>query len=135
MDTNEHIEKLVRKYWRTRLHTYNCLAEDKITVDEWLAELKKRKAECAICGTKENLTIDHIIPLRKGGRNIISNIQLLCATCNQKKGSNPSLKNVKITAYIRQDTYRKLRQHIEKNFQGRNVTSMIVDEAIKSYIK
>lgn len=53
--TDGHIEKLVRKYWRTRLDTYNCTAEDKITVDEWLAELEKRKqVENEECGGKEN---------------------------------------------------------------------------------
>jgi len=41
---------------------------------------------CLKCGKKEDLTIDHIIPLSKNGTNGNSNLQTLCMGCNQKKG-------------------------------------------------
>lgn len=41
---------------------------------------------CVTCGTHENLTIDHIIPLAKGGSNEIENLQTMCRSCNCKKG-------------------------------------------------
>ncbi len=40
---------------------------------------------CEICGSIENLTIDHIIPLSKKGTNENSNLRCLCLKCNQKK--------------------------------------------------
>ena len=43
---------------------------------------------CANCGTKTNLTLDHKIPLKHGGENTIDNYQVLCKSCNSKKGAN-----------------------------------------------
>ncbi len=42
--------------------------------------------KCLRCGTKENLTIDHIVPLVLGGRNRVENFQTLCKGCNEDKG-------------------------------------------------
>lgn len=44
--------------------------------------------KCNKCNSTEKLTIDHIIPLSKGGTNYKDNLQVLCAKCNQKKGSS-----------------------------------------------
>lgn len=41
---------------------------------------------CAHCGSREDLTIDHIIPRSRGGTNIQSNWQILCSKCNFRKG-------------------------------------------------
>lgn len=44
---------------------------------------------CLVCldDNSDLLTIDHIVPLAKGGRNHVSNYQTLCRKCNVKKGS------------------------------------------------
>ena len=49
----------------------------------------KQKGKCAICreSTKEKFHRDHIYPVALGGTSDISNIQLLCPTCNCKKGA------------------------------------------------
>jgi hypothetical protein len=41
---------------------------------------------CVLCASIENLTIDHIVPLSKGGSDNIENLQCLCSHCNRKKG-------------------------------------------------
>lgn len=42
---------------------------------------------CVICGTSENLEIDHIIPVSKGGTDDRINLQTMCAHHNRKKGN------------------------------------------------
>lgn len=42
---------------------------------------------CQHCHSTVDITIDHIIPVIKGGKNLLSNLQLLCRSCNSKKGT------------------------------------------------
>jgi HNH endonuclease len=42
---------------------------------------------CRQCGSNEELHFDHVIPWSKGGANTADNIQLLCGTCNRRKGA------------------------------------------------
>ena len=42
--------------------------------------------KCVQCGSTENLTMDHILPKSKGGKDELKNLQCLCFPCNIKKG-------------------------------------------------
>lgn len=44
------------------------------------------KFSCVFCGSKEDLTFDHIIPRSQGGRTSWTNISAACAPCNMRKG-------------------------------------------------
>ncbi len=41
---------------------------------------------CQYCGSRSNLTVDHVIPRSKGGRSSWDNIVASCAPCNRRKG-------------------------------------------------
>ena len=48
--------------------------------------LKRDNFECVYCGSSQHLTIDHIIPKSRGGKNSWSNLVTCCSPCNLKKG-------------------------------------------------
>ena len=78
------------------------------TAQEWTDLCDKYGNICLKCRKKKKLTVDHIIPLIKGGSNYISNVQPLCLSCNSSKGTkiidyrikvNKRIKNAKTKKY------------------------------------
>ena len=58
------------------------------TAQEWETLKDKYGRRCLSCGKAEpsvRLIPDHIVPLAKGGSNMIQNIQPLCSRCNSQK--------------------------------------------------
>jgi 5-methylcytosine-specific restriction endonuclease McrA len=55
---------------------------------QWLALVEACGGACLACGKAEpgDLTVDHVIPLGRGGSNTIENVQPLCSECNGIKG-------------------------------------------------
>jgi 5-methylcytosine-specific restriction endonuclease McrA len=47
--------------------------------------LKRDENTCAYCGTKKNITIDHILPRSRGGKNEWLNLVACCTSCNRFK--------------------------------------------------
>jgi 5-methylcytosine-specific restriction endonuclease McrA len=75
-------EGLMMRYAKNSLRNYACLYNryvKKYIINE--------RSVCAKCNTKEYLTIDHIKPVSLGGENTLDNIQILCKSCNFKKGN------------------------------------------------
>jgi 5-methylcytosine-specific restriction endonuclease McrA len=55
------------------------------TQEEWQALCEKYDNRCLKCGERKPLTVDHIVPVSKGGTNDIHNVQPLCLDCNMRK--------------------------------------------------
>lgn len=61
-------------------------AEGDFTSNQWIQLCQEYGHRCLCCGKQTKLTVDHIVPLLKGGSNDISNLQPLCKPCNSRKG-------------------------------------------------
>ena len=51
--------------------------------------LERDDHKCQHCGTEDDLHIDHIHPHSRGGLTRLDNLQVLCASCNIRKGTRP----------------------------------------------
>lgn len=83
----EHKEER-RSYKHTRRARIKSIGGSH-TVIEINNLLKLQKYKCAVCSisVKNKYHIDHVMPIALGGSNYISNIQILCPTCNCSKGA------------------------------------------------
>ena len=52
---------------------------------EWLSIVEQFSSACAYCGSEHNLTMDHIVPVSKGGRTTPDNVIPACSSCNSSK--------------------------------------------------
>jgi len=58
--------------------------------------------KCMYCGTAASLTIDHLIPVSKGGKSNFENCVTSCQPCNNKKGKHtPS----EVKMFLRKQPY------------------------------
>jgi 5-methylcytosine-specific restriction endonuclease McrA len=56
-----------------------------IPVADWKNLLISLGSRCLCCGATGHLTLDHVIPLARGGTHTIDNAQPLCKSCNCRK--------------------------------------------------
>jgi hypothetical protein len=107
----------------------------------------EKEVKCARCGRTEDLAVDHILPIAKGGSDCIQNKQTLCTHCNSSKSDtldctltaeflstryrDPSLNfsdNKALTLILSRKVYEFLQSHIV------NATSEEIRSAVKDYI-
>lgn len=76
--------------YEATLNAYNAKDQRKLMTKELREIVMKRdNYTCQICGKYMpdgvGLQIDHIIPVAKGGKTVLSNLQVLCSKCNGRK--------------------------------------------------
>lgn len=59
----------------------------KVTVADWMKILKDFDYRCAYCGISGDMTVDHVLPLSRGGRHCVANLVPACLRCNTSKGN------------------------------------------------
>jgi len=61
-----------------------------------LQSIMERDKRCVYCGAETNLTLDHVVPLKKGGSIGSDNLVLSCLSCNSSKGTKDVIEWCKI---------------------------------------
>jgi 5-methylcytosine-specific restriction endonuclease McrA len=67
-------------------HLYRGPGDD-LTFEQWQEILEKYDHRCAYCGVPDARTMDHVVPVIKGGLHTSSNVVPACRKCNSSKGS------------------------------------------------
>ena len=55
------------------------------SIREWIRE-RENPDQCIYCGAEKRLTVDHMIPLSRGGPDHPDNAVWVCSHCNSSKG-------------------------------------------------
>lgn len=58
-----------------------------ISAEQWAEVLRINGGACLGCGTTDRVEVDHIIPIARGGKTEVGNLQPLCRACNASKGA------------------------------------------------
>jgi len=58
-------------------------------IPQWIrdAVFARDGHQCLDCGSVHDLTLDHIFPWSRGGRDTVANLRVLCRPCNSSKGA------------------------------------------------
>lgn len=78
---NPERRQAIRQAYRARRR----LATGTVIAAEWRALCEYYDNRCLCCGVIGSLTMDHVVPLSKGGTHTIDNVQPLCGKCNSRK--------------------------------------------------
>ena len=82
----------------------------------WREAIKEKwNYECAYCGSKNDITLDHVIPQAFGGLDISSNIVSCCKTCNHNKGHKKWDEWFFEKEFFSENRYNKIRSWIGQN--------------------
>lgn len=81
--------RLLENCWRRRARLREV--ENTLTQADVQELIVVQGGRCAECGRKAKLTLDHIVPLFRGGPHTRRNAQMLCRSCNCSKGAKDPL--------------------------------------------
>jgi 5-methylcytosine-specific restriction endonuclease McrA len=85
---SEIIKTVNRNFLRpsvVRLYRYVYFPYRKVTLSRFNV-YKRDDYKCVYCGSKNQLTLDHVIPKSRGGANSWNNLVTCCMECNVIKG-------------------------------------------------
>lgn len=80
-----HAKNPKQRNIENRLRESSFRAKTKLTKQIWQQVLLKYDGKCIYCGTMDNITIEHKMPISRGGTNDFDNLAPACYSCNVRK--------------------------------------------------
>lgn len=71
---------------RARLATFCKPSATRKSLGAKLRVVVLSAGKCSACASTDDLVIDHVVPIVRGGTSALENLQALCAPCNRAKG-------------------------------------------------
>lgn len=68
-------------------HNRRAESVGKLDPEKWKNRLDYYGGKCVYCNTENDITIEHRIPISRGGTNLPANLVPACKSCNCKKGT------------------------------------------------
>jgi hypothetical protein len=102
---NKEKNDLLRNNWRKKnpdkvrasainqIHKRRSQTKETDITTSWLLQLKEESEICSICGQRmdeiknshHKKSLDHIMPLKAGGKHTKANVRFVCIKCNQER--------------------------------------------------
>jgi len=80
--------KAIRAAFNAKRRAFSKSIQNDLTNQQWITILEAHNFKCRYCGSSNlKLTIDHVIPVSKGGKHTSNNVVPACQPCNSHKGA------------------------------------------------
>lgn len=56
-----------------------------VSAKDWSKEVRRHGGRCFYCNSDGRMSMDHVVPISRGGRHSIGNLVPACITCNSSK--------------------------------------------------
>lgn len=89
--------ELMREVWRLSKSSRKATCRaGSLTVHQWGAIVDAFDERCCYCGRRSVLTIEHVIPLARGGQHSADNVAPACRSCNCRKQARGPLAMINV---------------------------------------
>lgn len=76
-----------RRQRENRRRAKRASVDTTLTPEQWNEIMGRSGGRCFYCKKKRRLTMDHVVPLSKGGAHAAYNVVPACGSCNSSKGA------------------------------------------------
>ena len=108
----------------------NIIKATNVTRSQRAVILERDEYKCQNCSSIEHLCIDHIIPASRGGDSSDDNLQVLCISCNTKKGNKLDGEVKGIKKSIHNQTAVIVRSNVESTSNQTQIKEVVTNSLI-----